>query len=54
MFGNFFQEFYIIDNGSVGIWVWIGKKLFKKERFEVMRNVLVSMNDGGVDKNSKI
>lgn len=50
---EFFQESYIIDNGSAGIWAWIGKKSSKKERSEAMRNALVSMNDGGADKNSK-
>ncbi|XP_078324667.1 advillin-like isoform X1 [Crassostrea virginica] len=33
-------ESYIIDNGSAGIWAWIGKKSSKKERSEAMRNAL--------------
>lgn len=34
------SESYIIDNGSAGIWAWIGKKSSKKERSEAMRNAL--------------
>jgi len=29
---------FIIDNGSQGVWVWIGKKASSKERIEAMRN----------------
>ncbi|XP_021948183.1 advillin isoform X2 [Folsomia candida] len=29
---------FIIDNGTRGIWVWIGKKASPKERIEAMRN----------------
>jgi len=33
-----FQDSFIVDNGSQGIWVWIGKKASSKERIEAMRN----------------
>lgn len=32
------QDSFIIDNGSDGIWVWVGKKATKKEREEALRN----------------
>ncbi|XP_015782794.1 adseverin isoform X2 [Tetranychus urticae] len=32
------QDCFIIDNGSAGIWVWIGKGATPKERIESMRN----------------
>ncbi|KAF2351874.1 Gelsolin-like domain [Trinorchestia longiramus] len=44
--GPLFQEdlissdAFIVDNGSNGIWVWIGKKASEKERQEAMRNAL--------------
>ena len=39
----YFQESYIIDNGSNGVWAWIGKNSSKKERSEAMRNALVRL-----------
>jgi advillin len=33
-----YQDAFIIDNGTRGIWVWIGKKASPKERTEAMRN----------------
>ncbi|XP_059489810.1 villin-1-like [Neocloeon triangulifer] len=32
------NDSYIVDNGSNGIWVWVGKKASPKERVEAMRN----------------
>ena len=32
------NDSFIIDNGSHGIWVWVGKKASQKERTEAMRN----------------
>ena len=32
------KDSFIIDNGSFGIWVWVGKKASKAERMEAMRN----------------
>ena len=32
------SDAFIIDNGQLGIWVWIGKKASKEERVEAMRN----------------
>ena len=32
------EDAYLIDNGSFGIWVWIGKLASKDERIEAMRN----------------
>ncbi|MPC13488.1 Gelsolin [Portunus trituberculatus] len=32
------NDSFIIDNGSDGIWVWVGKKATKKEREEALRN----------------
>lgn len=32
------NDSFIIDNGALGIWVWVGKKASPKERVEAMRN----------------
>ena len=32
------KDSFIVDNGSFGIWVWVGKKASPKERTEAMRN----------------
>ena len=32
------DDSYLIDNGSYGIWVWIGKRASQGERREAMRN----------------
>ena len=32
------DDSFIVDNGSWGIWVWVGKRASKKERTEAMRN----------------
>ena len=32
------NDAFIIDNGQLGIWVWIGKKATRQERAEAMRN----------------
>ena len=32
------DDSYLIDNGSFGIWVWIGKRASQGERREAMRN----------------
>ena len=32
------NDAFIIDNGRLGIWVWIGKKATREERAEAMRN----------------
>lgn len=32
------NDSFIVDNGSAGIWVWVGKQASKKERTEAMRN----------------
>lgn len=32
------KDSFIIDNGSFGIWVWVGKRASHKERTEAMRN----------------
>ena len=32
------NDAFIIDNGRLGIWVWIGKKATKQERAEAMKN----------------
>jgi len=32
------NDSYIIDNGSDGVWVWVGKKATQKEREEALRN----------------
>ena len=32
------NDAFIVDNGQLGIWVWIGKKASKQERAEAMRN----------------
>lgn len=34
----FFQDVYIIDHGTSGIWVWVGKNASDKERTEALRN----------------
>ena len=32
------DDSFIVDNGSWGIWVWVGKRASRKERTEAMRN----------------
>ena len=32
------NDAFIVDNGKIGIWVWIGKKATRQERAEAMRN----------------
>ena len=32
------NDAFIVDNGQLGIWVWIGKKATREERAEAMRN----------------
>ncbi|XP_039279258.1 villin-1 isoform X2 [Nilaparvata lugens] len=32
------NDSFIIDNGALGIWVWVGRKASPKERVEAMRN----------------
>ena len=32
------KDSFIVDNGSFGIWVWVGKRASHKERTEAMRN----------------
>lgn len=32
------QDSFIVDNGTNGIWVWVGKQASQKERMEAMRN----------------
>ncbi|MEO2044729.1 MAG: hypothetical protein ABGX43_09015 [Nitrospinaceae bacterium] len=32
------RDSFIVDNGSYGIWVWVGKKASSNERTEAMRN----------------
>ncbi|XP_071152047.1 gelsolin, cytoplasmic-like isoform X1 [Mytilus edulis] len=45
---------YIIDNGSQGIWTWIGKGSSKKERSEAMRNAIGFINKKGLDPNTSV
>ena len=32
------SDAFIVDNGKLGIWVWVGKRASPEERFEAMRN----------------
>jgi hypothetical protein len=32
------KDSFIVDNGTFGIWVWVGKKASQTERTEAMRN----------------
>ncbi|VDH98590.1 advillin [Mytilus galloprovincialis] len=45
---------YIIDNGSQGLWTWIGKGSSKKERSEAMRNAIGFINKKGLDPNTSV
>ena len=37
-FAQVADDSFIVDNGSWGIWVWVGKRASAKERTEAMRN----------------
>ncbi|XP_018020735.1 LOW QUALITY PROTEIN: advillin-like, partial [Hyalella azteca] len=47
------QDAFIIDNGTNGIWVWIGKKASAKERQEAMRNALGFVAKKGYSPNTR-
>ena len=44
------KDSYIVDNGRIGIWVWIGRKSSGKERQEAMRNALGFLQAKGYDE----
>ena len=41
------NDAFIIDNGILGIWVWIGKRATKQERTEAMANAQKFIKDKG-------
>ena len=41
------DDAFIIDNGALGIWVWIGKRATKQERTEAMKNAQKFVKDKG-------
>jgi len=48
------SDAFIIDNGSAGVWVWIGKKASQKERSEAMRNAAAFVGTKEYDANTRI
>ena len=44
------DDSFIVDNGSWGIWVWVGKRASKKERTEAMRNAQGFIKKKGENK----
>ena len=41
------NDSFIVDNGLLGIWVWIGKRATKQERTEAMANAQKFIKDKG-------
>ena len=41
------DDAYIVDNGILGIWVWVGKRSSRSERVEAMRNAQGFINKKG-------
>lgn len=48
------EDSFIIDNGSKGIWVWIGRKASSKERVEAMRNAQGYVTKKGYPSNTLV
>ncbi|KAK7083781.1 hypothetical protein SK128_018797, partial [Halocaridina rubra] len=48
------NDSYIVDNGSQGIWVWVGKKASKKEREEALRNAQGFISKKGYPLNTQV
>ena len=44
------NDAFIVDNGLLGIWVWIGKRASKQERTEAMANAQRFVKDKGYIK----
>ena len=42
------NDAFIVDNGLLGIWVWIGKKATKQERKQAMTNAQNFVKDKGM------
>ena len=42
------NDAFIVDNGLLGIWVWIGKRATKQERTEAMANAQKFIKDKGI------
>ncbi|CAF1239030.1 unnamed protein product [Adineta steineri] len=48
------EDAYIVDNGTYGIWVWVGRRSNPKERREAMRNALGFLQKKGYPKSTKV
>jgi len=48
------MDTFIVDNGSYGVWVWIGKGASQKERQEAMRNALGFVSKKEYSQNTRI
>lgn len=48
------NDSYIIDNGSAGIWAWIGKNSTKREKSEAMRNALGFIKKKGLPNSTSV
>ena len=44
------NDAFIVDNGILGIWVWIGRRATKQERTEAMANAQRFVKDKGCTK----